>query len=262
MTTMKKDRFMNEKSAQPWNPDAYKRNAGFVSALGQPLLDLLKPQAGERILDLGCGDGALAVQLESAGSTVVGIDASHAMVQAALAVGVDAHVMDGQDLKFNDMFDAVFTNAALHWMPRTDDVIDGVWRSLKPGGRFVGECGGHGNVSKIITALQSNLTRAGVPFQNPWVFLTQEQLGGMLQAKGFRMDHVEIFPRPTMLPGDVSGWLETFAQVQLHPLQATVRRRVIAAVVEELRPQMCSVDGKWWADYVRLRFHATKTAPP
>lgn len=247
-------------NTQQWNADTYQRNASFVSTLGQPLLDLLKPQAGEHILDLGCGDGALAVQIARAGSTVTGIDASDAMVRAALDAGVDAHVMDGQDLRFSAIFDAVFTNAALHWMPRTSDVIDGVWSCLRPGGRFVGECGGAGNVAQIISALQSNLARAGIVYQNPWTFLTAEQFTEMLQAKGFRVDSVDLFPRPTLLPGDVSGWLETFAQAQLHPLKATIRHRVIAAVVEELSPKMCLPDGRWQADYVRLRFHATKTA--
>lgn len=251
---------MNTQNTQHWNPDAYKRNASFVSALGQPLLELLNPQAGERILDLGCGDGALAVQIARAGSTVVGVDTSDAMVRAARDAGVDAHVMDGQDLRFGEMFDAVFTNAALHWMPRTSNVMDGVWSCLRPGGRFVGECGGAGNVEQIISALQSNLARAGITYQNPWTFLTAERFAELLQAKGFRVDSVDLFPRPTLLPGDVSGWLETFAQAQLHPLQPTVRHRVIAAVVEELRPKMCLADGRWQADYVRLRFHATKPA--
>lgn len=252
---------MNTTHPQHWNPDSYKRNASFVSALGEPLLELLNPQAGERILDVGCGDGALAAQLANTGCRVVGVDASDAMVQAALAAGVEAQVMDGQNLQFGEVFDAVLTNAALHWMPRTSDVMGGVWRCLRPGGRFVGECGGFGNVAQIVSALQSNLTRRGLAYENPWTFLTAEQLTGLLQAQGFHVNSVALFPRPTRLPGDVSGWLETFAQVQLRSLHATVRRRVIASVVEELRPQMCAADGHWWADYVRLRFDATKPAP-
>ena len=126
-------------SPQHWDPQRYRRNAGFVAELGLPVLELLAPQAGESILDLGCGEGALTQKLVAAGCRVVAVDASAEQIAQARAEGLDAHVADGQALDYENCFDAVFSNAALHWMTRAEAVIDGVWRALKPGGRFVGE---------------------------------------------------------------------------------------------------------------------------
>src|SRR5271167_2514816 len=134
---------------QSWDPDAYARNARFVSDLGAPVLELLAPQAGERILDLGCGDGALTIRLAAMGCDVVGVDSSAPQIEAARRLGLDARVADGARLAF----DAVFSNAAIHWMKPPDDVIAGVWRALRSGGRFVGEFGGYGCVETIKRAL-------------------------------------------------------------------------------------------------------------
>ena len=127
-----------------------------------PVVDLLAPRPGERILDLGCGDGALTEKLAAAGCDVVGADASAELVKAARARGLDARLMNGEALDFDGEFDAVFSNAALHWMLRPDAVIDGVYRALKPGGRFVGEFGGAGNVATIASALEAALDRRGL----------------------------------------------------------------------------------------------------
>src|SRR5258705_11792014 len=106
-----------------------------------PVVELLAPKAGERILDVGCGDGALTQKLVAMGCEVVGVDGSTEQIAAARAIGLDAHVMDTQHLTFDNEFDAVFSNAALHWMKRADDVIAGAWRALRPRGRFVAEIG-------------------------------------------------------------------------------------------------------------------------
>jgi trans-aconitate methyltransferase len=135
---------MSAAHAQQWNPQQYAENARFVSDLGAPVIELLAPQPGERILDLGCGDGALTVKLLDFGCKVIGIDSSPEMVVAAKSLGIDARVMNGQTLQFNGEFNAVFSNATLHWMKNPESVIAGAWCALKPGGRFVGEFGGHG----------------------------------------------------------------------------------------------------------------------
>ncbi len=148
--------------SQTWDPERYARNARFVADLGAPVLELLAPQAGECILDLGCGDGVLTAKLAAMGCDVIGVDASTPQIEAARKLGVDARVIDGENLAFANEFDAVFSNAALHWMRNPDKVIAGVYRALRPQGRFVAEFGGHGCVAKIKTALVEALNRRGI----------------------------------------------------------------------------------------------------
>ena len=247
-------------SSQTWDPERYARNARFVSDLGAPVVELLAPRSGERILDLGCGDGALTAKLVEMGCDVVGVDGSAAQVAAARARGLDARVMDGEHLTFDAAFDAVFSNAALHWIKRADDVIAGVWRALRPGGRFVAECGGHGCVATIVHALERTLTGRGIDARsvNPWYFPTTEDYAGRLRARGFVVRSIALIPRPTPLPGDVTGWLETFAESFINTLAASEKPAFLDEVKELLRPDLCDVDGHWTADYVRLRFAADK----
>jgi trans-aconitate methyltransferase len=247
-------------SSQTWDPDRYARNARFVSDLGAPVVELLAPRSGERILDLGCGDGALTAKLVETGCDVVGVDGSAAQVAAARARGLDARVMDGEHLTFDAAFDAVFSNAVLHWIKRADDVIAGVWRALRPGGRFVAECGGHGCVATIVHALERTLTGRGIDARsvNPWYFPTAEDYAGRLRARGFVVRSIALIPRPTPLPGDVTGWLETFAESFINALAPSERPAFLDEVKELLRPDLCDVDGHWTADYVRLRFAADK----
>jgi trans-aconitate methyltransferase len=246
-------------NSQTWDPDRYARNARFVSDLGAPVLELLAPKAGERILDLGCGDGALTTKLVGAGCQVVAVDASEAQIDGARKLGLDARIMDGQHLTFNNEFDAVFSNAALHWMRHTDDVIAGVRRALKPRGRFVGEFGGHRCVEKIKTALVDALNRRGIDGEGavPWYFPTVEDYSARLAKGGFKPAYIALIPRPTPLPGDVTGWLETFAESFTTALPVSDRPAFIQEVREVLRPQLCDASGQWTADYVRLRFAAS-----
>ena len=247
-------------SAQRCDPEGYARHARFVADLGMPVVELLAPRAGERILDLGCGDGVLTEKLVATGCRVVGVDGSAEQVAAARARGLDARVMEGEHLAFTGEFDAVFSNAALHWMKRADDVINGVWRALVPGGRFVAELGGHGCVATIEAALIAALARRGIDGRavHPWYFPTVDEYRGRLGARGFAVDYIALIPRPTSLPGDVTGWLETFAQSFTAALPATERPAFLAEVREALRPALCDAEGRWTADYVRLRFAARK----
>lgn len=247
-------------TVQTWDPERYARNARFVSDLGAPVVELLAPRAGERILDLGCGDGALTEKLVELGCRVIGVDASVAQVAAARARGLDAEVASGEALTFDDEFDAVFSNAALHWMKRADAVIDGVWRALAPGGRFVAECGGDGCVATIVGALSAALERRGHDARaaNPWYFATVADYRARLERRGFVVTSIALIPRPTPLPGDVTGWLETFAESFTGVLPEAERATFLAEVQDALRPALCDADGRWTADYVRLRFAATK----
>jgi len=244
---------------QTWDPDRYARNARFVSDLGAPVVELLAPSPGERILDLGCGDGVLTAKLAAMGCDVIGVDASEAQAQATRKLGVQARVVDAEQLPFDVEFDAVFSNAALHWMRNPDAVIDGVWRALRPGGRFVAEMGGVGCVEKIKRALVEALDRRGLDGKaaNPWYFPTVEDYSARLAKRGFTLSYIALIPRPTPLPGDVTAWLETFAQNFTATLPPGERPAYLTEVQEVLRPQLCA-QGQWTADYVRLRFSASK----
>ncbi|MFC6840911.1 class I SAM-dependent methyltransferase [Xanthomonas theicola] len=248
-------------AGQCWNAQGYADDAGFVPALGAPVLDLLAPQPGERILDLGCGDGVLTARLAASGADVLGVDASPELVAAARARGVEAQVLDGHALAFEPRFDAVFSNAALHWMREPDRVLDGVRRALRPGGRFVGEFGGHGNVAAIVTALHAARRLHGVPAPAfAWFFPSADAYAQRLQAHGFQVTQIALLPRPTPLPTGMVGWLRTFADPFLIGVDAATRQDVLATAVALLAPTLCDDRGRWSADYVRLRFHAILSA--
>ena len=247
-------------TVQQWDPDTYARNARFVSELGAGVVDLLAPRPGERILDLGCGDGALTEMLVSAGCRVVAVDGSAAQVAAARARGLDARVARAEALPFEAEFDAVFSNAVLHWVRDADAAIASVFRALKPGGRFVAELGGHRCVIAIRTALSDALARRGVDAAacDPWFFPTEEDYRTRLEARGFISGTLMLFPRPTPLPGDISGWLETFAQPFLGTVRADDRQALIHEVRAALESQLHDPARGWVADYTRLRFAAHK----
>jgi SAM-dependent methyltransferase len=244
---------------QTWDPKSYAHNAGFVAELGEGAMQVLAAQPGERVLDLGCGDGVLTEQLARAGCMVVGVDASAPQIEAARARGLQAFVMSGEALSYDNEFDAVFSNAALHWMPDADAVIRGVHRALVPGGRFVAELGGHGNVARIRAALAEALTRRGIEVVSPWYFPSIEEYAEKLTAAGFSVRSIELFDRPTPLPTGIEGWLATFAQSQLAGLGESDAAAVLKDVVALLEPQLHGPNG-WLADYVRLRFAADKPA--
>jgi trans-aconitate methyltransferase len=245
---------------QSWDPETYARNARFVSDLGSPVVELLAPQPGERVLDLGCGDGALTRKLVELGCEVVGVDSSAAQVEAAKKLRLDARVANAEKLPFCEEFDAVFSNAVLHWIKRADVMLASVYRALRPGGRFVAECGGHGCVQKITTALVQALDRRGINGEArvPWYFPTPEDYASRLERVGFHVDSIALIPRPTALPGDITGWLETFALSLLDGLSDLDRQEYLYEVRAVLEPYLCDANGVWTADYVRLRLHATK----
>ena len=243
-----------------WDPGAYARNARFVSELGAGVLDWLEPRPGELILDLGCGDGALTEKIAASGAEVIGVDSSPRMVEAARARGLQAVIMAGEALTFQADFDAVFSNAVLHWMRDIDLVLDGVWRALLPGGRFIGEFGAHGNIAAIMVALHVVLGKRGQPVESPWYYPTADEFRASLEKHGFTVDRIEVFGRPTPLPTGMTGWLETFAFPILDRVPDGERAEVIGESADLLAPVLRDAEGRWTADYVRLRFAARKPA--
>lgn len=248
------------KGQPDWNPRGYREHAGFVSELGEPVVQWLAPRPGERILDLGCGDGALSARIAALGCELVAIDANPAFVAAARSHGLDARVMDARELAFEGQFDAVFSNAVLHWIPEAERVVEGVGRALVPGGRFVAELGGSGNCRSIVEALQGAMQEYGLDWEaiDPWYFPSPEAYTSVLEGGGFRVEEMALIPRPTPLPGDIAQWLQTFATGVAAYLPPEQRPELFADVRAALRERLCGGDGVWTVDYVRLRFRAVK----
>jgi len=245
-----------------WNPTLYDDRASFVSELGNDLVVWLRPQAGERILDLGCGTGTLTAQIARQGALTTGVDRSADMIATAREKYADLRflVADGQDLAYEAEFDAVFSNAALHWMPRAGDVLRGVQRALVPGGRFVAEFGGAGCVATVIDAVTEVLREWAIdpaPYLN-WFFPSPGSYAGLLESHGLVPREVRYFERPTPMAGEdgLSTWLGLFQA----GLMADLGNRwpeLCRKASQRCRSALFR-DGQWKLDYVRLRIAATK----
>lgn len=257
---------MNASSA--WSASDYATNAAFVPQLGGAALSLLAPQPGEMILDIGCGDGALTAKIVAAGARVIGLDASEEMVEAARARGIDAFVADAEALGLESQaarfgqFDAAFSNAALHWMLDPDAVASGVFAVLKPGGRFVGEMGGDGNIALLRGGIRDELTARGypVPEADPQWYPSIEAFTRLYACAGFTRIEAQLIPRATPLPTGVAGWVKTFRAgwLDVAAVPREARDEVAGAIEARLAPQLRLPDGSWFADYVRLRFSMRK----
>lgn len=260
-----------------WDADDYDRRFGFVTELGSPVLDLLGAVPGERVLDLGCGTGHQAAALAAAGCEVVGLDVDAAMVARARDVhagqpGLRFVLGDAQvaatlaALDVGDGFDAVLSNAALHWMTDVAATLATVRAALRPGGRFVAEMGGAGNVRTARSAIAAALVDLGVPADTAeatvsarsW-FPTVGQQSTALEAAGFVVRRMELVDRPTPLAaGDTLWSWTTMFRPWAADLVPDERASELAARVDShgaglgLRRD----DGSWWIDYVRLRLVA------
>ena len=246
---------------QTWDAQTYGLNGAFVHELAGGVLEWLAAKPGEKILDLGCGDGQLTQRIAATGADVLGVDASADMVRAARERGVVADLGDAEQLPYADKtFDAVFSNAALHWVRNQDAMIAQIDRVLKPGGRFVAEMGGHGNVAAIRVALMAVLGRHGFLDSEDRVnyFPTAESYALRLEKQGYQVQRIALIPRPTPLPkGGMSEWLRTFRRGVLEGLPDDLRAQVVEETATLLEPVLRDEQGNWVADYVRLRFVAT-----
>jgi trans-aconitate methyltransferase len=248
-----------------WDAQLYDSKHSFVSRYGADVIALLAPQPGERILDLGCGTGHLTYQIAGANVDVVGLDSAASMIEQAKANYPDLHfeLGDATGLHFTEEFDAVFSNAVLHWINQPAKVISGVWRALKPGGRFVAEFGGKGNVQAIAQAIHHALVVSGYasdePF-NPWYFPSIAEYGTLLEQQGFQLTYATLFDRLTpMTEGDkgMQNWIAMFASNLLASVPVDQRASVLTKIEDNLRSKLYQ-DGTWFIDYRRLRVLAIK----
>lgn len=247
-----------------WDSILYDQKHRFVARFGEDMLSLLAPQAGERILDLGCGTGHLTQEIAAKGALVIGIDSALSMIEQARKnyPDLDFRVANGENFRLDAPVDAVFSNAALHWMTNAEAVVESMRRALKSGGRLVAEMGGRGNIDLLYGGLLDALKSLDLPLpaQSPWYFPSLGEYTSLLERVGFRIIYAAHFDRPTPLEGEdgLRNWCMMFAGHVLQPLSEDARRRVIAAAEQRLRPLLFH-DGVWTADYVRLRIIALRT---
>ncbi|PZM65941.1 class I SAM-dependent methyltransferase [Paenibacillus dendritiformis] len=254
--------------ADEWCPERYDSKLGFVSAHGQNVIGLLQPMAGESVLDVGCGTGDITARIRESGAHVVGIDKSEAMIAQARSKYPELRFMVADAEcplpdTLAEAFDAVFSNAALHWMKAADQVLAEVWRCLRPGGRFVAEFGGRGNIRTVEQAIEDVLqAEYGIEASafHPWYFPPLGEYASRLEAAGFHVDMAVHFNRPTALPDGDAGmdyWLESFAKPFVRAVGEKESGRLFRLVKERCRPSLYSGD-EWTLDYARLRFAAHK----
>ena len=252
---MKKTEEINQ-----WNPETYNKHTHFVSALALPVVDLLDPQKEEKILDVGCGEGTLAVEIERRGAQVIGIDMSQEMVDFSQAQGIEAYVGSVTNLPYENKFDAVFSNATLHWVKDSRLAVQNIAKVLKNGGRFVGEFGGEGNVHHLILAIQEVFTdhpEFGT-FENPWYFPSVEEYKALLETEGFDVEYIKIIPRPTPME-DIGNWFDIFANGVTSHLSIEQYEVFKKEVIEILKNKLYSEKDGWVLDYKRLRVKAVKS---
>lgn len=239
-----------------WNPDLYDLKHSFVSKFGNDLVELLSPLNGEHILDLGCGTGDLANTLAALGVNVLGIDNSANMVHQAQQKypNLDFSVANALELNFNEEFDAVFSNATLHWVKPPNQALAGIYCSLKPGGRFVAEFGGKGNVQSITDELTLQLKNHGHTPTFPWYYPSIGEYTPLMEQAGFHVTFAHHFERPTPLAGDrgLRNWIEMFASRFFEGVSEAKKEFVLTAAENNLKPLLYK-NGIWLADYKRIR---------
>ncbi|MNW38719.1 Malonyl-[acyl-carrier protein] O-methyltransferase [compost metagenome] len=251
---------------QVWQPEHYDNKLGFVSEYGKGVVDLLKPQRDEVILDLGCGTGDLSNEIAGTGAKVVGMDFSAQMIEQARYKypGLNFKVGNGERFELDMPVDAVFSNAALHWMKDAPSVIRSVWNALRPGGRFVAEFGGKGNVEIIISSIVQALhEKYGIDAESldPWYFPSVGDYSALLEQQGFRVQYVTHFDRFTKLEDREKGlshWINGFAADTYFAGLGDQEKQTILHQVEQLTRPKLFINDAWHADYVRLRFIAIK----
>ena len=238
-----------------WNVELYRKHS-YVWQYGSKLLEMLDPQPGEHILDLGCGTGELTAEIAATGARVVGLDAAPSAIAQCHQQypQIEFVVANGADFSL-EAFDAVFSNAALHWIHPPAAAVKCIDRALKPGGRLVAEFGGKGNIAQIIKAITNVLPSLN---KNRWYFPSIGEYSSLLEQQGFTVNSAGLFSRPTKLAGEdgLANWLEMFAHQDLKESSAT-KALAIAEIESELRPSLYR-DGNWWADYYRIQVVATK----
>jgi trans-aconitate methyltransferase len=255
---------MSATQGSQWNAGLYDDKHSFVWKMAAGVLDLLDAKPGERILDLGCGTGHLTSQIAEKGAQIVGVDRSPDMIRQAKEKypALQFEVMDATNIAFEQPFDAVFSNATLHWIKEPEKVIVGIAKALKPGGRFVAEFGGKGNTEQLMKAVERSWQKLGLsgPAPKPWYYPSVSEYSSLLEKHSLEVTFMTLFDRPTPLEDGQNGlrnWLKMFGAVLLEKMPADQGEKVLSEVEKELKPILFQ-NGTWTLDYRRLRLVARK----
>lgn len=242
-----------------WNANLYDANHSFVSNFGSHIVELLAPKQGEKILDLGCGTGDLAKKIAECGADVTGSDKSENMIVQAMNKYPDIKfiVQDATKMEYHEEFDAVFSNAALHWIKPPNKALQGIYNSLKKGGRFVAELGGKGNIQILSDEIIKQINAAGFQFNKehfPWFFPSIGEYSTLMEETGFRVTFAQHFDRPTTLSGEkgLRNWIEMFGSSMFTGIPVENRDSIITEVEQRLNAVL-NKNGEWVADYKRIR---------
>ncbi|MEH6942885.1 class I SAM-dependent methyltransferase [Bacillus sp. JJ722] len=242
-----------------WNAQLYDGKHSFVSKYGDSIVELLNPQAGEKILDLGCGTGDLAKKISDYSVNVIGVDQSPNMImQASIKYpNIQFLVQDATKLDYHNEFDAIFSNATLHWVRPPKQALQCIWNSLKNNGRFIAEFGGKGNVQVITDSIVNQIKAAGLdylPEQFPWYYPSIGEYSALMEEVGFRVTFAQHFNRPTPLVGHngLRNWIEMFGSSFFRDIDQDKKDDIITKVEDHLKDDLYK-DGNWLADYKRIR---------
>ena len=253
------------KSKNEWDIQLYNEKHGFVYKYGEDLIKLLHPKEGELILDLGCGTGELTNEIYNSGAKVIGMDASENMIKAAKEKynDIDFYVKEAANFQFKEPFDAIFSNAVLHWVLESEKAVICMRKNLKKNGKLILEFGGKGNVKIIIDAVDKILLENGYPQKakiKNWYFPSISEYTTLLERNGFEVELAQLYERPTELSDEKNGikeWLLMFGSTILDGVNFEEKELLLNKVQEEVKDR-CFIDGKWFADYMRLRILARK----
>jgi len=246
-----------------WNSSLYDQKHSFVFKYGEEVLALLNPKRGERILDVGCGTGHLTKLIAEMGAEVVGMDSSPEMIEAARTAWPDINFVlaDAADFSFIEPFDAVFSNAALHWVTEAERAVVCMAQSLKQGGRFVVELGGKGNIAAITTAVREAIREMlHVEVEHGRYYPSISEYSSLLERHGLVVRSAVLFDRPTKLEAGEQGlrnWIAMFDQGVMSHVPDHKKEQVLRKVEDKTRCILFA-DGHWFADYRRLRIVAHK----
>jgi Trans-aconitate methyltransferase len=247
-----------------WEAEKYDRSMRFVSEYGLSMIEWLRPQAGEYIVDFGCGTGDLAARIAESGAEVLGVDISPEMVERARKKHphIRFECSDGTTWRSPQPFDAVFSNAALHWIRDAAAAVKTIAGCLRTGGRFVAEFGGYGNVSDIVQAMRDTLEARGRmdAFVMPWYFPKVGEYASLLEQEGFEVRKAVSIDRPTLLEDGeqgMMGWLRMFGHAMVPKASPPEMEAWFIEACERLKPVAYEA-GQWTAEYRRIRVEAVK----